>query len=55
MAEKTFSDYVERAKELIENADDVNPRLANMALRATVYNLVKALDVLHSSCQSRNR
>jgi len=44
MTEKTFEYHVEKAKYFLEQADDTNPRLANMALKATVYNLVQALD-----------
>ena len=41
--------HVNRAKELMEKADDVNPQLANMALKGTVCELLQALEKLSNA------
>ena len=38
--------HVNRANELMWQADDVNPQLANMALKGTVAELLQALEKL---------
>lgn len=49
MDENVFDEtifHINRAKELIKQANDTNPQLANMALRGAVSNLLQALEKL---------